>query len=177
MKAIKIVWVTVALLISAYLPVYSVADSTVSVNVDTLPSTGTYYIISASSNEALQPNAPTLGQTVFLSEFNKGGTQKWKINRKIDPATNKPTNRYSIRLAGDNEELNFNPHPSVGDASPVLGLDKSIFVLEPSQEGVLVKSVEKNGDAMYAHASSEPAPLFGPNDGSNKFRWNFVSAD
>lgn len=177
MKSLKIIAAFVALLLNAFLPAYSDTNSA-SVNIDGLPNTGTYYIISAANNQALQPNAPTLGQNVFLFEYNRGGTQKWKINRKIDPVTHQPTNRYTIRLAGENEDLNFQPHPSVSDATAIIGLDKAVFILEPTAGGVLVKSAEKNGDAMFTFQTSPNAELhFGPSDGSSKFRWNFVSTD
>ncbi len=154
------------------------ADAAVSTTVDALPNTGNYFIISALNHEALQPGAPSLGQSVSAVEFNRGGTQKWAIKRTIDPITNKPTNRYTIRLAGENEGLLFQPHPSVSDGSPILGMDKSTFVLEASQDGLLVKSVDKNGDAMFiVPEGSGSSAQFGPSDGSKKFLWNFLSSD
>jgi len=117
-----------------------------------------------------------MGQNVFLSEYNKGGTQKWTITRRIDPVTNKPTNRYTIRLAGEASDLNFQPHPSTSDSVPVLGTDKAVFEVEPSQDGLLIKSVSQNGDAMFVSTqSSGNEPHFGADDGSKKFRWNFIS--
>ncbi len=176
MKTIKLVFAIISLLVTS-LPAYSQPGGPGGVvNIDPLPNTGTYYIIPKGTNDALQPNAPTLGQSVFLTEFNRSGTQQWKINRKIDPVTNQPTNRYSIRLAGENEELNFQPHPSIGDGIPILGLDKMVFALEPAEGGLLIKSVEKNGDALfYTREGTTVEPHFGPNDGSPKFVWNFLS--
>ncbi len=178
MKTIKLVFAIISLLMST-LPAYSQPGGPGGVvNIDPLPNTGTYYIIPAGTNDALQPNAPTSGQNVFLTEFNKGGTQQWKINRKIDPVTNQPTNRYTIRLAGENEELNFQPHPSVADRVPILGLDKVTYELQPTQGGVLIKSVDRNGDAMfYTRTSTGLEPHFGPNDGSPKFVWNFLNVN
>jgi hypothetical protein len=57
------------------------------VGVDNLPNSGTYFIVSADSKEALQPVAGTAGQNVFLSEYNSSGMQKWVVTRKIDPKT------------------------------------------------------------------------------------------
>jgi hypothetical protein len=174
MKTIKLVFAIISLLLTAYLPAYS--DNGAAVNIDPLPNTGTYYIIPMGTNDALQPNAATLGQNVFLTEFNRSGMQQWKINRKIDPVTNQPTNRYSIRLAGENEELNFQPHPSVGSAIPIVGLDKVTYELQATQGGVFVKCVERNGDAMYYNRTATfTEPHFGPNDGSPKFIWNFLN--
>lgn len=175
MKTIKLVFAIISLLLTAYLPAY--ADNGAAVNIDPLPNTGTYYIIPMGTNDALQPGAPSSGQNVFLTEFNRGGTQQWKINRKIDPVTNQPTNRYSIRLAGEIDGLNFEPHPSVGDACPVLGMNKAVFVLEPSADGLVIKSVDRNGDAMFVFKSGMSEPHFAANDGSPKFRWNFIRTE
>jgi len=170
MNAVKFVCAMLALVLGSFLPAYS-AGTTTTVNVDPLPKSGTYFIINAATHAALQPNAPSLGQNVFLSEYNKSGTQQWTITRRIDPTTKKPTNRYTIRLAGENKDLHFQPHPSVNDATPILGMDGAVFALEATQDGLLVKSVEKNGDAMYAIQSSDQAsPGFAHDDGSKTFR-------
>lgn len=167
----KIVCAIVALILSAYLPAFS--DTMV--NIDPLPNTGTYFIINSATHYALQPGAPSLGQSVFLKEYNRSGTQQWVLTRKFDPVTNQPTNRYTIRLAGEARDLNFQPHPSVSSMKPIIGLDSAVYAIEPSQGGFLVKSVEKNGDAMYSQQSSgEAAPAFAANDGSTAFLWNFL---
>ncbi len=141
------------------------------------PDSGTYFIVNAQSEQALQPVGASAGQNVYMAEFTKGGAQKWTITRKIDPVTKKPTNRYTIRLAGDNQGLNFQPHPSV-DGSAIISTDTSVFVLDPGEAGYLVKSVSKNGDALFIYPSppSETETRFGPNDGSAKFRWKFIPA-
>lgn len=145
---------------------------------DPLPNSGTYFITSMSSDEALQPAAASAGQNVLLFEYNKSGLQKWTIDRKLDPKTKKPTNRYTIKLAGENGELNFEPHP-VADMSAILGADKSVMVLESGEAGTLIKSVAKNGDALYVYPQPpmNAEARFGPNDGSTKFRWKFTLAD
>ncbi len=143
-----------------------------------LPNTGTYFITNMQSDEALQPGAASLGQSVHAVEYNKSGMQKWSIDRKIDPKTQKPTNRYTIKLAGENGELNFEPHP-VADMSAVLGMTKQVYVLESGDAGILIKSVFKNGDALYI-APQPPMSTeakFGPNDGSAKYRWKFTIAE
>lgn len=144
---------------------------------DPLPNSGTYFIINASSDEALQPVGPTAGQNVLLYPFNKSGMQKWEINRRIDPATKKPTNKYTIKLAGESG-LSFQPHP-VADSSAIISLDPSVFVLEPGDGGLLIKSVQLNGDALYIfpYPPMNTETRFGPDDSSNKFRWKFVSAN
>lgn len=145
---------------------------------DPLPNSGTYFITNMGSDEALQPAGNTQGQYVLLFEYNKGGMQKWTINRKIDPKTQKPTNRYTIRLAGENDELNFQPHP-IGSMTSILGAEKSVYVLESGETGTLIKSVDRNGDALYARPQP-PMPAegrFGPDDGSAKYRWKFTQAD
>jgi hypothetical protein len=146
--------------------------------VNGLPDSGTYFIVNVASEEALQPVGASIGQNVFMSEFNKGGLQKWSIKRKFDLTTKKPTNRYTIALAGETTGLNFQPHP-VADCSAIISIDPSVMVLEKGDAGLLVKSVAKNGDALYI-APSPPGPTetrFGPDDGSTKFRWKFIQAD
>jgi hypothetical protein len=144
----------------------------------TLPDSGTYFIVNPASGQALQPVGPTPGQNVLLYEFNKGGSQKWTITRKVDPITKKPTNRYTIRLAGENEGLSFQPHP-VAERTAMISSGTSVFVLAPGDAGLIIKSVDRNGDALFV--SPDPPgnsqAHFGPSDGSGKFSWSFIAAD
>lgn len=143
-----------------------------------LPETGTYFITNIGTEEAMQANAPTIGQNVLMFPFNKGGLQKWAITRRLDPITNKPTNRYNIRLAGDTTGLYFQPHPA-GDMTAIIGYDSSIYALEPTPSGLMVKSVQRNGDAMYVLPSPpmNAEVRFGPSDGSTKYYWKFTPAE
>lgn len=143
-----------------------------------LPDSGTYFIVSALNEEALEPGEAGVGQNVGLREFSRSGMQKWLLTRKIDASTKKPTNRYNIRLAGESQDLNFQPHPVAG-MQAIISTDKSVFVLEPGDAGFLVKSVARNGDALYALVSppSSDEAHFGPSDGSAKFRWKFIAAN
>jgi len=143
-----------------------------------LPESGTYFIVNPASGQALQPVGATVAQNVLLYDFTKSGTQKWSITRKIDLATKKPTNRYTIRLSGENEELNFQPHP-IADHTAMVGGDKAVFVLEPGDSGIIVKSVDLNGDALFVfpYPPMNSEARFGPSDGSGKFRWAFIAAE
>lgn len=142
-----------------------------------LPDSGTYFIVNAASEQALQPVQASAGQSVYLQSFSKSGIQKWTITRKIDPATKKPTNRYNIRLAGENTTLQFQPHP-VADSPAIVSTDKSTMVIESGESGCLIKSVSQNGDALCILQAppSDTETRFSPDDGSAKFRWTFVSA-
>lgn len=142
-----------------------------------LPNSGTYFMVNSKSGEAVQPLGPTPGNNVFMYEFNKAGAQKWTITRLVDPKTKQPTNRYNIRLAGETEGLNFAPH-WMTERTAILDGSKSTFVLAPSGEGLLVKSVAKNGDAMsiYPVPASKTEVRFLPSDGSDKFLWVFQPA-
>ena len=146
--------------------------------VPTLPNTGTYFIVNLSNEEALTTGQAGVGQYVATREFTKAGLQKWAINRKIDIKTKKPTNRYTISLAGETTGLNFQPHP-VSDMQSILNNDTSVFVLAPAESGFLVKSVAKNGDALRILESppSYTETRFAPSDGSDKFLWKFIPAD
>jgi hypothetical protein len=160
-----------SLLVMGAAPLSAIADE--------LPNTGTYFIVNASSQDALQPVGATVGQNVLLYPYNKSGMQKWTINRRIDPKTNKPTNRYTIKLAGDNGTLNLVPHPSVPDATALVTEDTSVYVLEPAASGLLIKSLSRNGDALFVHPQPpmNAEACFGPSDGTTKFCWNFIATD
>ncbi len=176
MKLLQRAAIAISLVVSASVP--SIAQQPAASTAPKYPDSGTYFIISALNDQAMQAAAASFGQSVFLQEWTQSGMQKWTITRKIDPATKKPTNRYTIRLAGETPGLNFQPHP-VCDSTAIISMDTSVFVLEPGDAGFLVKSVAKNGDAMYClpQPPSNTEARFGPNDGSTKFRWKFVSAN
>lgn len=145
---------------------------------DGLPETGTYFILNAMSDQAMQPPMSSAGQNVLLYNFDKGGSQKWAVTRKVDPATNKPTNKYNIKLAGDSTQLYLHPHP-IAASTAILSSDPTVYILQPEADAVAVRSVELNGDAMYM-VSNPPMNAevhFGAKDESSKFRWKFVKAD
>jgi hypothetical protein len=145
---------------------------------DGLPDTGTYFILNALNEQAMQPAGLTAGQNVLLYEYNKGGTQKWTVTRKVDPVTHKPTNKYNVKLAGDSTQLYLQPHP-ITTATAILGGDPTVYIMQPETDGVVVRSVERNGDAMFIVSSPpmNPEVHFGPKDESSKFRWKFVKAE
>jgi hypothetical protein len=169
MKFVKPVMLAVAALLSVVVAPAEAID---------LPNTGTYFIISNSSGEALQPVGPTVAQNVLLYPANKGGLQKWVVTRHVDPKTKKPTNRYDIRLAGEASDLNFQPH-DIADRTAIVLPDKSTFVLEVAGDGILVKSVKRNGDALfvYPYPPMNSEARFGASDGSSKFQWTFDPAN
>lgn len=169
MKIVKLLLVVMFFVICAVLPV----------NADVkLPDTGTYFIVNASSGEALQPVDASPGQNVMAAPMTKAGAQKWHLTRKIDPKTKKPTNRYTIRLAGEIPDLNFQPH-GVADRPAIISSGTSVMVLEPGADGFLIKSVTRNGDALFIYPVPEigTEAHFGPNDGSSKFRWTIEAAN
>ncbi len=148
------------------------------VGVDNLPDSGTYFIVSAESKEALQPVAGTAGQNVFLYEHNSSGMQKWVVTRKIDPKTKKPMNRYSIRLAGENNDLYLQPFPAP-DHTCMISSGVSAFSLVPTAGSYVIKSAAQNGDALYISPNPpvQTEARFGPADGSQKFSWDFIPAN
>lgn len=77
-----------------------------------------------------------------------------------------------------NRRAQFSAAPSV-DSSAIINLDTSVFVLDSSDAGILIKSVAKNGDALNTFSSppSETETRFSPDDGSAKFRWKFIAAN
>jgi hypothetical protein len=168
MKLVNSFVAACAVLVAVAAPVFAIS----------LPNTGTYFIINNSSSEALQPAGAMVGQNVLMYAADKSGMQKWLVTRNIDPKTKKPTNRYSIQLAGENGDLYLQPHDIAGAAS-ILLQDKSTFVLEAGEDGILVKSPKRNGDAMFIFPSPPmyAEARFGPSDGSAKFMWTFEPAN
>lgn len=145
---------------------------------DPLPNSGNYFIISADTKEALQPNASTAGQNVFLSEYNQSGMQKWTFKRKIDPKTKKPLNNYTIKLMGDSNDTHLQPFPA-SDHTCMISIDPSNFSLAVAGSSFVIKSSALNGDALYTYPSP-PGPTearFGPSDGSTKFQWDIIPAN
>lgn len=156
----------------------SLTASIASAQGTTLPDSGTYFITNVGSDEAIQPLGATPGQNVFMYPSSKSGMQKWVLIRKIDPITKKPTNRYTIKTAGETT-LYLQPHPSVSDHTSILLPETSTYSFKPTASGILIESVALNGDAMYAFANppSNNEVRFGPSDGSTKFYWVFTPAD
>ncbi len=143
-----------------------------------LPSTGTYFITNVASGEALQPNGPTAGQNVFLVPYNKSGRQKWVLTRQVDLKTHKPTDRYLVRLAGEDTTLVMQPHP-VSNCNAIITPGKSLMQLKVAPEGFAIRSVDMNGDAMCAvHVEGGNTEThFKPDDGSAVFRWKLDTTD
>jgi hypothetical protein len=143
---------------------------------EALPNTGTYFITNAANQEALQPAASSVGQNVETVEYSKSGSQKWLVTRKIDPKTDKPLNKYTIRLAGDNADLKLQPHPAI-DSKTIISTDGAVFSMDPGEQGLLLK--KSNGDALYSKVNPPMASeaCWGADDGSPKFRWSFVPAN
>lgn len=168
MKVIQASVAALLLMLSVLVPAFA----------DALPNTGTYFIVSKSSGEAIQPVGGTPGQNVLLYPYNKSGMQKWSVTRHIDPKTKQPTNRYNICLAGETPDLEFQPH-DIQDRTALITPGKSVMVLEPKNDALLIKSVKRNGDALfvfpYPPANSEAR--FGPSDDSAKFLWDFIPAN
>ncbi|HEY9677513.1 MAG TPA: hypothetical protein V6C76_05865 [Drouetiella sp.] len=143
-----------------------------------LPATGTYFIINALNDQALEPLGGTPGQNVFLREFSKSGMQKWNIVRKIDPKTKQPTNRYTIKLAGDSTQLFLAPFPMPNHTS-ILDSSAHTYILQPLGDNLVVRCVERNGDSLCAVTVPELATevQIQPKDDSTKFQWKFVKTE
>ena len=144
---------------------------------DTLPNSGTYYVVNCGSNVAVEPLAATSGQNVFLKDFNQGGLQKFVLTRKIDPKTKLPTNKYTIKSANEAATLFLKPFPIV-DHTAMIDPTPSVFTFKPSAEGIVVESVAQNGDAMYALPAEPFVELrFGPKAEDAKYKWKFVKVE
>ncbi|MBS1954126.1 MAG: hypothetical protein JST89_08070 [Cyanobacteria bacterium SZAS-4] len=143
-----------------------------------LPNTGTYFILNALNDQALEPLGGTPGQNVYLSEYTKSGMQKWTVTRKIDPKTKQPTNRYTIRLAGDSTKLYLAPFPAPNHTS-MLDSSPSTYILQSQGDDLLIRSVDRNGDSLccVANGTSRNDVQIQPKDETSKFQWKFVATD
>ena len=176
MKSFGVLSVLTAFLFLTSAPAANSTGATAS--IDKLPKSGTYYIVSSETKEALQPEAATAGQNVFLYEYNQSGMQKWTVTRKIDPKTKKPLNSYTIRLAGENNDLYLQPFPAP-DHTCMVSSGASNYSLGAAGESFVIKSSALNGDALNTYPSP-PGPTeahFGPSDSSQKFKWDFIAAN
>ncbi|WP_300597695.1 hypothetical protein [Niabella sp.] len=141
---------------------------------------GTYFLVNG--NVALTPEAASLGQNVFLKPFRRSGLQKWVVTKSGTPKNI----IYTIKLAGDAEDLWFQPFPGISDRTPIVSYKEGnvssykIIPVPGKAELWYIKSIKNNGDALRAYMSDATAPLemrFDPvEEGSAKFYWKFEPA-
>ena len=129
---------------------------------------GTYYIVNVGTGEAITPAMSSSGQNVFLQDFNKDGTQKWKLALK--------GKKYTILLNGFND-LFFQAHPSVKDHTPIISLPTSgsdQYTIETTACGYWVIK-DQNGNYLNAFITSTDKEMrFGPaSEGSKNHLWEF----
>ncbi|QEC42484.1 RICIN domain-containing protein [Pseudobacter ginsenosidimutans] len=129
---------------------------------------GTYYIVNVETGEAITPAMSSSGQNVFLQEFNKDGTQKWKLVSK--------GKKFNILLNGFND-LFFQPHPSVKDHTPIISLPTNgsdQYSIESTPSGYWVIK-NQNGNFLSAFITSADKEMrFGPvPDGGKYHLWEF----
>ncbi len=140
---------------------------------------GTYFIING--NVAITPEAPSLGQNVFLKPFRRSGLQKWVV-AKGGTAKNIS---YTIKLSGEAEDLWFQPFPGSSDRTPIISYKDGNVSYKitpvPGKAGLwYIKSIKSNGDALRSYLSDAALPLEmrfePPEEGNAKFHWKFEPA-
>ena len=180
MKKIQISIIGLGLLLSACAPMKQLAQSLPGAPAEAgvannMPlSSGTYFIVNANSNQALTPLNQSVGENVFLRDFNHGGLQRWQVIRVPNTTT------YSIKLAGT-DAMFFQPN-YVKDHTPMVspGKNGTSFKIQAAQgtpDSWLIKSLKFNGDALHSFVFSPNLPTelrFDPTDGSRKFMWRFI---
>lgn len=129
---------------------------------------GTYYIVNVETGEAITPAMSSSGQNVFLQDFNKDGTQKWKLVSK--------GKKYNILLNGFND-LFFQAHPSVKDHTPIISLPtggSDQYTIEATPSGYWVIK-DRNGNYLNAfNTSTDNEMRFGAVSGGSKLHlWEF----
>lgn len=156
----------------------AMALSTKAAIASDMPKTGTYFVINALNDQALEPLGGTPGQNVFLSDYTKSGMQKWTLTRMIDPKTKEPTNRYTIKLAGDSTKLYLAPFPMPNHTS-ILDGSSHTYIIQPAGDDFVIRSVDRNGDSLVAVAnpSNRTEVQIQPKDDTAKFHWKFVATE
>lgn len=178
MKTIKLLAMCATFLLMACKPIKQLSSGHLQERPEDVVSnaaplaTGDYFIVN-DDNLALTPLNPTVGENVFLRNFNHGGMQQWHITRTPNATT------YTIKLVGS-DAMFFQPY-YVPDHTPMIGPGKSIsFRIVPaagSTQRWLIKSLKYNGDALHSYVFSPNLPTemrFNPSDGGRKFMWHFV---
>lgn len=180
MKTIKITLLSAGLLLAACAPMKQFAQNLPGAQAEAgmannIPlSSGTYFIVNANNNQALTPLNPSVGENVFLRDFNHGGLQQWQVTRVPN------TTSYTIKLSGT-DAMFFQPN-YVKDHTPMVspGKNGASFRIQAAEGGPdywLIKSVKFNGDALHSFVFSPNLPTelrFDPYDGDKKFIWRFI---
>lgn len=133
---------------------------------------GTYFIINADSNTALQPVTAMAGQNVFLYPFTQGGAQQWVIKRVKNNKTGKLTNRVTVQLAGPTA-LYLEPYTVPDNHTAIISMERrASYSLHPAGDGYQIRSYQLNGDAMYAFpvASAPTEVRFGASRSSTVWK-------
>ncbi len=139
---------------------------------------GTYFIINASENLALEPYQRQYGSLtdLNLTKLDNSAIQKWVIKENINAKTKKPNGTFSIYLFVDetNAIANKYNNPRLGKTKEY---PKDSFVLEykDAEKTYIIKSTSAKGDCMGKKDGRFAKYI--PNDGSQAILWKFLKTE
>lgn len=136
---------------------------------------GTYFIINASENLALEPYQRQYGSLtdLNLTKLDNSAIQKWVVIENLNPKTKKPDRTFSIYLFADetNAIVNKYNNPRVGKMKEY---SKDSFVIEynEAKKSYIIKSNSAKGDCMGKKDGRFAKYI--PNDGNQNCLWKFL---
>jgi hypothetical protein len=139
---------------------------------------GTYFIINASENLALEPYQRQYNSLtdLNLAKLDNSAIQKWVVKENINAKTKKPNGTFSIYLFVDetNAIANKYNNPRLGKTKEY---PKDSFVIEYDETGksYIIKSNSAKGDCMGKKDGRFAKYI--PNDGSQAILWKFLKTE
>ncbi|MEN9488368.1 MAG: hypothetical protein RL494_633 [Bacteroidota bacterium] len=139
---------------------------------------GTYFIINANENEALEPFRRTYTSLndLNLVPLDNSAIQKWVFKENINPKTQKPNGTFSIYLFVDQSNAITNKwnNPRLGKTREY---PKDSFVIEyhEGEKAYTIKSTSAKGDCMGKKGGS--FAKYVPNDGGETTFWKFQKTE
>jgi hypothetical protein len=139
---------------------------------------GTYFLLNASENLALEPYQRQYGSLtdLNLAKLDNSAIQKWVVKENINPKTKKPNGTFSIYLFVDqtNAIANKYNNPRLGKAKEY---PKDSFAIEynETEKSYIIKSNSAKGDCMGKKDGRFAKYL--PNDGSQAVLWKFLKTE
>lgn len=139
---------------------------------------GTYFIINASENLALEPYQRQYGSLndLNLVKLDNSAIQKWVIKENIDAKTKKPNGTFSIYLFVDQTVAIANKYnnPRIGKTKEYT---KDNFIIEyhETEKSYVIKSSSAKGDCVGKKEGRFAKYI--PNDGSQEIMWKFIKTE
>ncbi len=153
---------------------------TKNVDIRTRPNVeeGEYYIVNASTGDALTPVDVGVNSNTRLKPFKKSGLQKWTIKKRIVKGTTASQVFFTIQNTASGFYLRPYHIPDNGNAIISTKDDMCEYKIEANGNNHIIKNVKMGGDALYVKdgGALTDEPWFAADEGNEKFRWEFKNA-